>query len=47
MYFGNTECIYFVIKNEIFCDKNKKIWEKVSNMINEKLIVNLYITKDI
>ena len=47
MYFGNIECIYFVIKDEIFFDKNKKIWEKVSNMINEKLIVNLYMTKDI
>ena len=44
--FGETECMYFMIKEEKVFDKYMEIWEKVSNIIKE-LIVNLYIVKNI
>ena len=46
IYFDKTKCMYFMIKDEIFCDKYMKNWKKVSNAI-KKLIVNLYIIKHI
>ena len=36
-----------MIKDENSFDKYMKIWEKVSNTIKKKLIVNLYIIKNI
>ena len=36
-----------MIKDEIFFDKYMTVWEKFSNTMKKKLIVNLYITKDI
>ena len=39
--------MYFIIKDEKFVDEYMKIWEKVSNAIKKKIIVNLYIIKNI
>ena len=41
-----TECIYFMVKEEKVFDKYIEIWEKISNII-KKLIVNLYIVQNI
>ena len=46
-YSDKTKCIYFMIKDEKTFDKYMKIWEKVSHIIKEKLIVNLYIITNI
>ena len=46
-YFDKTKCIYFVIKDEFFFGKYMKIWEKVSNIIKNNLIMNFHITKNI
>ena len=32
-YFDKTKCMYFLIKDKKFLDKDMKIWEKVSNII--------------
>ena len=31
-----TKCMSFMIKDENFLEKYKKIWEKVSNIIDEE-----------
>ena len=33
--FGETECMYFMIKEEKVFDKYMEIWEKVNNIIKE------------
>ena len=43
--FDKTKCMYLFIEDESFFDKCNEIWEKVSNVIKKKLIVNLYIVK--
>ena len=45
--FDKTKCMYFLIKDEKYFYKYNKIWENVSNIIKKKLIVNLYIIKNI
>ena len=42
-----TKCVYFMIKDEQFFGKYMTIWEKVSSVIEKKLIVNFYIIKHI
>ena len=45
-YSDKTKCMYFMIKDQKVFDKYMKFLERVSNII-KKLIVNLYITKNI
>ena len=44
--FDETECIYFMIKEEKVFDKYMEIWKKFNNM-TKKIIVKLYIVKNI
>ena len=46
-YFDKTKCMYFVIKDENFFDKYIKICEKKQQYNKKRLIVNLYIIKNI
>ena len=46
MYFDETECMYFITKEEEVFGKYMEVWEKVSYII-KRLIVNLYIVKNI
>ena len=39
--------MHFLIKDENFLEKYNEIWEKVSNVIEKNLIVNLCIIKNI
>ena len=43
--FDETECIYFMIKEEKVFDKYMEIWKKFNNM-TKKIIVKLYIVKN-
>ena len=43
--FDETECIYFMIKEEKVLDKYMEIWKKFNNM-TKKIIVKLYIVKN-
>ena len=45
--FDETECMYFMIKEEKVFHKYMEIWEKVNNIIKKILTVNLYIIKNI
>ena len=45
-YSDKTKCMYFIVKDKFFFDKQMTIWEKVNNMI-KKLIVNSYTIKNI
>ena len=45
--FDKTKCMYFLIKDEKYLYKYNKIWENVSNIFKKKLIVNLYVIKNI
>ena len=42
--FDETECMYFMTKEEKDFDKYNEVWEKVSNII-KKIIVNLHVIK--
>ena len=44
MHFYETECMYFVIKEEVF-DKYKEIWEKVNKIIKEIISELIYSKK--
>ena len=46
-YSDETKCMYFMIKDRKIFDKYVIIWENVSNIIKQKLIVNLYMIKNI
>ena len=46
-YSDETKCMYFMIKDGKILDKYVIIWENVSNIIKQKLIVNLYMIKNI
>ena len=46
-YSDKTKCMYFMIKDEKYFNKYMTIWGNVSNIIRKKLIVNLYIIKNI
>ena len=40
-------CMHFMINEDKVFDEYNKIWEKVSNIIKKKLIVNLHTIKKI
>ena len=44
--FDETECIYFMIKQEKLSDRYMEIWEKVSS-ITKKFNIELIIVKNI
>ena len=46
-YYDETKCMYFMIKDGKIFDKYMIIWENVSNIIKQKLIVNKNIIKQI
>ena len=46
-YSDETKCMYFMIKDGKIFDKYVIIWENVGNIIKQKLIVNLYMIKNI
>ena len=43
--FDKTKSMSFLIKDEKFLEIDNEIWEKVSNSITKKLIVNFFIIK--
>ena len=46
--FDKTKCMYFLINDENFFAKYNEIWEKVSNIIKKKkLIEDLYVIRNI
>ena len=46
-YSDETKCMYFMKKDGKIFDKYVIIWENVGNIIKQKLIVNLYMIKNI
>ena len=44
VHFDETECMYFVIKEEVF-DKYKEIWEKVNKIIKGIISELIYSKK--
>ena len=39
--------MHVLMKNKDLLERYNEIWEKVSNIIKKKLIVNLYVIKNI